>query len=165
MLKHNLNEFRRDARRIAEHVERNWLEGAVDIASQGYEALLQKTGATGSIDTGAYLGEHVIEQGGRFVYENPERVGPDRVLPRRKRVGLRPLISPPSPAAVRSAVAASLRPGGFGFANRRFYGPYLEDGTAQIEPRHIYATAEDETRQIVNRVARERSAKSRHLRP
>lgn len=165
MLRHNLEEFRRRARAESERIEEDWLEGAVEIGVGGYAALVEKTEATGSVDTGAFRAEHVIEQGGRFVYESPDRVGPDTPLPSQKKIGQPPIVSAPSLGDVRAALESALRLGPFGFANRRFYGPFLEDGTSQIEPRHIYRTSEDATEKLAERVAasisqrRERTAR------
>lgn len=153
MLRHNLEEFKRKAREIAADVPETWKRGAVEIGTASYAALVQKTEDTGSVDTGAYRAEHTIEQGAGYIFEHPGRVGPDKRLPSQKRIGAPPLIPGASLGAVRADLEARLRPGPFRFVNRRFVADWLENGTRNIAPRQIYATARDATENVAERVA------------
>lgn len=150
MARSNLPDFLREVEAIKAAVVEDWVDRAADLGEQAYAQLIEKTEDVDAVDTGAYRAEHVIEQDGRYLYENPERVGPDEVLPPRKRFGLPPLIEA---GDARGALDRVLRPGGFGFANRRFYAPNLEYGTGTMEPRMIYQRARDATEAIAERVA------------
>ncbi len=152
-VRHNLDDFIREADRMSGAVVQAWAEGAVEIATRSYEKLVEKTESSGSVDTGAYRAEHVIEQQGRPIFTHPDRVGPNVPLPSQKAVGQPPLIDAASILDVEEALAARLDPGSITFVNRRFYAELLEHGSALIEERKIYETAADATEVIAKEVA------------
>jgi len=141
----NLEQFKREARAAAAAVPLEWRDRAVRLAAFAYEELIRNTEDSGSVDTGAYRAEHVIEQNGAPIFENPERPGPTQQFPSRKALGLGPIFSGVDRSAVEAALESGLALGGFSFVNRRFYADKLEYGDAQIEPRLIYKSAQAAT--------------------
>lgn len=149
----NIADFRREAQGIVHAMRRDVAGRLKQIGEHAFSRIVENTERTGSVDTGAYRAEHVIEQDGKFLYEHPDRPG-DTVLPSRKRAGLSPLIGPPDKRDVSDALERGHPLRGFGFANRRFVAGWLEHGTSRIEPRRIYATAAGETAAFAETVAR-----------
>lgn len=147
----NVDEFAREVRAIAQGLAQDWIDRAADLGEQAYRQLIEKTEDVDAVDTGAYRAEHIIEQNGRILYENPGRVGPDEVLPPRKRFGLPPLIEA---GDAQGSLDGTLEADGFSFINQRFYADRLEYGDANMEPRLIYERASDAAVAIAREVAR-----------
>lgn len=154
----NIEEFTREVKAISEAVTQDWLVRAAKLGTAAYERLVLATEDSDSVDTGAYRAEHAIDQGGRFLYEHPDRVGPDAELESQKKLGLPPLIDAAPLSSVQIALESTLHPGDFGFLNQRFYSQDLEYGGGRIlEPRLIYQRAADATGAIAEVIAKEPS--------
>jgi hypothetical protein len=137
----SLEQFKREARAAAAAIPLEWRDRAIRLATFAIEQLNERSEDTSSVDTGAYRAEHTIEQEGRIVFEHPQRVGPDTPLPSQKRLGNPPLIDAADSSEVAAQLESNLALGNFSFVNRRFYAGSLEHGSANIEPRLIYASA------------------------
>lgn len=151
-LRSNLDEFRREARATALAMRRDADARLQQVGEHAFERVVANTEAVGAVDTGAYRAEHVIEQDGRCLYEHPERPG-DTVFPSQKAIGAPPLIGPPEKSDAAAGLAGRTPLRGFSIVNRRFVADWLENGTSQMEPRRIYATARDATEAFAEQVA------------
>lgn len=153
-LRHNTSAFRAESQRVAQALEPELVDRLQRLAGFAFDQVVRNTEDTGSVDTGAYRAEHVIEQDGRPVYEHPERPGPEARFPSQKRFGAGPLFGPHALSEVRSALSevalSNLR-----LANRRFVADWLENGTVHIEPRRIYERASQATEDFAASLALE----------
>lgn len=119
---------------------KGWKRRMVEVIMVAYEALLDETEATESVDTGAYRSEHVIYHNGEILFEAAQRAG-QRYYASRKQLGLGPIFPRPRLDDVRARVEELVELGDYTFQNDRPYADILENGSVRVEPRQIYATA------------------------
>jgi hypothetical protein len=144
-LRSNYQQWRREVEQLRDTVREEWRGRAIRVGAFAFARMMEHFEDSGSVDTGATRAETLIEQDGRILFESPDRVGPDERLPSQKRLGLGPLIGAPDIFAAEAALRDNLATGRFSIVNRRFTIEWLEFGTANIEPRQIFARTADAT--------------------
>lgn len=132
----NADTFLKYVQGLSEHI------GTAHAKAQGHlvAAAFADVVESSPVRTGEYRASHVVGTGGErleeFLYEHPER--PEAEAP----AASREVPLPPPDVGSAAAAVANLTPyENVIVGNDKFYGPFLEFGTARMEPRLIYDRA------------------------